>query len=126
MCLTADCAQIEKWQALPADAPEPAQFEQWTRHLESCLCCQARLECAELDSDPLLRLAREVGDPTLAPADPTESRFLERLQEARSPLTADAAEPIDLSFLQPANQPGLLGMLDQYQVREVIGQGGMG
>ncbi len=32
----------------------------------------------------------------------------------------------DLSFLQPADDPNLLGLLGSYQVREVIGRGGMG
>jgi serine/threonine protein kinase len=74
----------------------------------------------------LLRLAREVGDPTRAPLDPSESRFLERLHRVGPALTPAIAEPVDLYFLQPANDPDLLGRLDHYEVQQVIGQGGMG
>src|SRR6185312_14648972 len=37
-----------------------------------------------------------------------------------------AEEPLDLYFLAPAPRPGLLGMLGEYEVQEVIGQGGFG
>jgi serine/threonine protein kinase len=71
-------------------------------------------------------LGREVGDPTAAPLDPTLSRFLERLREVKSPLRAGFADAVDLYFLRPADQPGLLGMLGHYEVSEAIGHGGMG
>lgn len=35
-------------------------------------------------------------------------------------------EPISLDFLQPSDAPGSLGRLGQYEVREVVGRGGMG
>ena len=35
-------------------------------------------------------------------------------------------EPADLYFLHPADRPDLLGTLGEYEVQEVIGQGGMG
>jgi formylglycine-generating enzyme required for sulfatase activity/predicted Ser/Thr protein kinase len=36
------------------------------------------------------------------------------------------SDPISLDFLQPSDAPGSLGRLGQYEVREVVGRGGMG
>jgi serine/threonine protein kinase len=35
-------------------------------------------------------------------------------------------DPIELSFLQPSQQPDMIGRLEQYEVMEVLGQGGFG
>ncbi|MFK7822309.1 MAG: serine/threonine-protein kinase [Planctomycetaceae bacterium] len=37
-----------------------------------------------------------------------------------------ATQSLDLSFLEPSDDPGLLGKLGQYEVYELIGRGGMG
>ncbi len=47
--------------------------------------------------------------------------MVERLKEEKLP-----AEEEELYFLQPADQPDLIGLLGPYQVQEVIGRGGMG
>ncbi len=39
---------------------------------------------------------------------------------------APSGEDLPLSFLQPADRPGVLGLLGSHEVLEVIGQGGMG
>ena len=120
-----DCPEIECWQALlDADVP-PDQLERVERHLESCPNCQERLDLASDEEEELRRFARRVGDPTLAPPDPTLSQLLERLQESHE-LSATPSEPADLYFLRASDRPDLLGTLGDYEVHEVIGQGGMG
>src|SRR5207302_9664413 len=57
---------------------------------------------------------------------PTLSRFLERLREGYGLVPATPVEPAELYFLSPSSRPDLLGTLGGYEVREVIGQGGMG
>jgi hypothetical protein len=121
-----ECPEVECWQALLADALPPDQQERCERHLKSCPACQERLDRAEECGEQLRRLSREVGDPTAVPADPTLAQILERLHEARSSPWSGPAEPADLYFLRPADEPGVLGTLGGYEVREVIGQGGMG
>src|SRR5947209_7503854 len=127
------CPETECWQALFNDTVPADQRERYERHLESCPACQARLDRAEDGGDALLRLARQIGDPTLGPADATLSRVLERLVgepaalAAGSDPAANAAgspkmEPADLFFLHPANRPGVLGTLGEYEVLEVIDQ----
>jgi serine/threonine protein kinase len=120
-----DCPDVECWQLLLGDTVPPDQRASFERHLESCRACQERLDRAAELGETLRGLAREVGDPTLAPPDPTPARVLERLPEARSPL-ATAPAATELPFLARAGRPGLLGTLGPYEVEEVIGQGGMG
>jgi serine/threonine protein kinase len=128
-----DCPGIESWQALFAGLLPPDQRAVCERHLESCPLCQARLDQLE-ETDALLRCqAQRMGDPTVAPRDPTLADVVKRLGEGpfrdtrgqvwQHPASADAA---DLYFLRPAERAGLLGTLGSYEVQEVIGQGGMG
>jgi serine/threonine protein kinase len=67
-----------------------------------------------------------IGDPTALPTDPTLSHVLERLHGIRSVERARPVETLDLYFLRHVDRPGVLGMLGEYEVTEVIGQGGMG
>jgi serine/threonine protein kinase/predicted RNA-binding Zn-ribbon protein involved in translation (DUF1610 family) len=121
-----DCPEPGCWEALLADTFSPDQQERCERHLKSCPACQERLDRAEECGDDLRRLSREVGDPTLTPADPTLVQVLERLHEEKPPRRTGPVEPPDLYFLRPSDRPGVLGTLGGYEVRGVIGQGGMG
>jgi WD40 repeat protein len=116
-----DCPRTECWAALLDAGLPPERREGYERHLESCHHCQDRLDRAGEGGDPLRLLGRELGDPTRAPADPALVQVLERLREGTAP-----PEPPDLYFLGPADRPGVLGILGGYEVREVLGQGGMG
>jgi serine/threonine protein kinase len=126
MSASADCAVLDRWETLLDAALPEDQRERYERHLESCGTCQARLDQAETGGGALVALARQLGDPTLAPTDAALSHALDRLHDVKSPLRAFTVEPADLYFLRPADEPGLLGMLGNYEVQEVIGQGGMG
>jgi serine/threonine protein kinase len=120
------CPEIDCWQALFGDGVPPDQRAGYERHLESCPACQDRLDLAEECEDELRRLGRRVGDPALRPADPTLVQFLDRMHGVTWADRPAAAEPADLSFLRATSRPDLLGTLGPYEVREVIGQGGMG
>jgi len=121
-----ECPDADCWQALFGDTVPPGQREDYERHLESCPACQERLDRGETESTALLTLVRQVGDPSTTSVDPALSHALVELHDLAYPERAAATEPIDLYFLQPADRPELLGMLGVYEVREVIGAGGMG
>jgi serine/threonine protein kinase len=121
-----DCPEFDSWQALVADSLPAGRQEHFERHLESCPACQELIDRGEEGEEALRRLARQVGDPTVAPADPTLAQALELLHAVKSPPGTSAAEPADLYFLRPSDRPGALGTLGGYQVHEAIGQGGMG
>jgi WD40 repeat protein len=80
-----DCPAVEGWQAVFEDAVPPEQRERYERHLESCPVCQERLDRAEEGANALRKLARRLGDPTTAVADPTLEQFLGRLHEGKPP-----------------------------------------
>jgi serine/threonine protein kinase/DNA-directed RNA polymerase subunit RPC12/RpoP len=121
-----DCPRIECWKQFFNDSLPPGERDQYERHLESCPACQERLDGVEECEDALRDLGRRVGDPTAAPIDPTLEQFLDRLHDARGAAWTTPTEPADLYFLYPSDQEGVLGTLGEYEVQEVIGQGGMG
>jgi serine/threonine protein kinase len=120
-----DCPGLECWEAYFGEAVPPEDRESYERHLESCPSCQARLDGTEEASEPLLTLVRHVGDPLAAASDPTLVQVIRRLHEGKGH-DHSAGEPADLYFLQPSDRADLLGLLGDYEVFEVIGQGGMG
>jgi serine/threonine-protein kinase len=120
------CPWIARWQLLRDVSLAAEQQELFESHLESCPVCQERLDQAEEDETALVSVARQLGDPTLAPPDVTLGQLLERLQEANGAWRTTPGEPPDLYFLCPSDRPEVLGTLGGYEVLEVIGQGGMG
>jgi serine/threonine protein kinase len=125
------CPELERWQTVLDDSTPVERREDYERHLESCAVCQERLDRARERDDPLMKLARKVGDQTGVTADPALLRFLDRMRDGTHPEAANLgagaqAGPAELYFLQPSDRPELLGTLGDYEVRDVIGQGGMG
>jgi serine/threonine protein kinase len=119
-CVSSHCRQS------PDEGLSRDQWESYERHLESCTTCQERLDHTQELGGDLQRLGREIGDPTAARPDPVLDKFLDGLRELESPLHVGPVDSVDLYFLDPTDRPGLLGTLGQYDVLEVIGQGGMG
>src|SRR5262245_23614369 len=91
-------------------------------HLDDCEACRLAMEALAAPDGLLLNLARQIGrestlsDPAVA-AQRTE----------RDSGTEPAAEgPLSLDFLDAPDQPGCLGRLGSYEIRDVRGRGGMG
>ncbi len=120
------CPPLESWHSLLASNLPLDEEARYESHLASCARCRERLGAITGHGEELLQLARQVGDPTVAPADQTLVQFLEQLHQAKSLERSFPPEPLDLYFLQPTDRPDLLGLLGPCEVREVIGQGGMG
>src|SRR5947209_20028261 len=112
-----DCPRLESWPALLDAAAPPDQRARYERHLESCSACQEGLDRPGDVNDPLRRLGRQVGDPTVAPGDPALAQVLERLYEVPSPVRTASLGAPDLYFLQAADRPGVLGTLRAYELR---------
>jgi serine/threonine-protein kinase len=125
MIVTLECPENESWQLLLTEALPDDRRERYERHLESCPACQARLDQSAKDEE-LLDLAREVGDPTGGPTDATLIQVVDRLLEGKASHPTIGQEPAELYFLLPSHRSDLLGLLGEYEVQEVIGQGGMG
>jgi serine/threonine protein kinase len=121
-----DCPEIDCWAALLGETLSLEQRDTFERHLETCPVCQERIDRAQECQDDLRKLGQQFGDPTRTPVDPLLSQVRERLREVQSPIRSTQGEAADLSFLRPAERPGILGRLGEYEVLEEIGQGGMG
>ena len=121
-----ECPEKEGWQALFGGTLPLEQRRACEQHLESCPTCQNLLHRAVEDADELVGLARQLGDPTRTPRDLGLEAVIARLYHSTNRDRAEAVAPIDLYFLGPPARAGELGTLGNYEVREVIGQGGMG
>ncbi|HJT78062.1 MAG TPA: serine/threonine-protein kinase, partial [Gemmataceae bacterium] len=120
------CPELQCWQALFDEAVPAEERGRYERHLESCPACQAALDRAGDGGEGLVPLLRQMGDTSIEPADPALRGVVERLHEVTSALRPSPGDPADLYFLRPSERPGILGTLGEYEVLEVIGQGGMG
>jgi serine/threonine-protein kinase len=120
-----DCSELTGPAALLDEAISADRRESRMHHLETCPACQGRFDRDCEAGDALLTLARQIGDPTARPVDTTLVDLLTRLRESGG-APGDEQELIDLYFLRPAHRLECLGLLGEYEVTEVLGQGGMG
>jgi WD40 repeat protein/serine/threonine protein kinase len=121
-----DCPAANTWLVLLDESFPHDQQQLYEHHLETCSVCQDRLEQTDAIENALLELGRRVGDPTVRATDPRLTRFLHLLHQTKTRESSSPREPLDLNFLRPADEPGVLGLLGDYRVQELIGQGGMG
>jgi serine/threonine-protein kinase len=107
-----------------ADPSGDEKFEQLARHLEQCAECRQFLEASFAD-DPLFDLSssRMRSAPTEALS--TAIRNLKALSKPHDE-TEPAWARTTLTFLQPTQRNGFIGKLGGYEIRRVVGQGGMG
>ncbi|MGL6095504.1 MAG: serine/threonine-protein kinase, partial [Fimbriiglobus sp.] len=116
-----------------------------TDHLGECAGCQERLEELATAGDSVLSGAVRHID-TAGP--PSESAYWRAAREVQDAVTGDFPKPkaavtdsrvtdrtapdldahsdVKLDFLQPSPTPGHLGMLGTFDIRRVLGHGGMG
>jgi WD40 repeat protein/serine/threonine protein kinase len=97
-------------------------------HLEGCEACQRTLEGLAAGGqswEATLRLKDGAGEQTLEPA---LERAVEALEggDPHETQAETSSGANDLSFLDPPKTPEHLGRLDDYEILEVIGRGGMG
>ena len=115
----ADCPNMNALQSLLDEAEAPDD-EELLGHLEGCTACQHSLETLAGDPEAWQFAAAGLGRATRY--EPALLDVVERLKD--QDLLGDDDD--DLSFLQPTDKPGLLGLLGDYEVQEQIGRGGMG
>jgi serine/threonine protein kinase len=116
MCRTA-CPDNQSLQAVLDESG--TGDDELLRHLETCATCQQTLE--ELAADPIQWEEAAQGVRWTTQTEPALMELVAQLKNDEL-----AGEDDDVSFLQPADKPGLLGVLGPYEVQEEIGRGGMG
>ena len=121
------CPDAGTWQEVLKD--DVGEFAEWSAHLETCDRCRETLESVAADAgawNKAARLLRET-DSTPSPDAPALTRAMQQLLAIDSEERGAAIEDEQLlSFLCPADRSDLLGTLGRYEVRHIIGRGGMG
>lgn len=111
------CPDVRNLQVLLDGAGE--EPDDVVRHLENCTGCQKTLEVLAAEPD-VWADTRALA--IAAPEGVALRQVVERLKNEES----WPPNVTDLSFLVPTDKSGVLGLLDNYEVHETIGRGGMG
>jgi serine/threonine protein kinase len=119
-----ESAQLQ--QLLDGSLPAEQQVA-LTAHLDTCIACQQTLES-------LASGAASWGSPLNLPKENDPEPALQRLMselkkkasEAATQVGQAAADASGLEFLGAPKKPGHLGSINDYEVMELIGRGGMG
>jgi serine/threonine protein kinase len=114
------CPDVHNLQALLDEDGTQRAPDELLRHLETCAGCQQALDTLAAEPAVWDQTAQGLVNP--AWEEPALLLLMEQWKRGELPEVPDD----DFSILRPAEKPGLLGMLGQYEVQEVIGRGGMG
>jgi serine/threonine-protein kinase len=119
------CPSLEQLDAAlrgPSTASENADL---AAHLAECPACQGRLETMAGGSNWIARQRQAFANPP-APASDALRRAMQALDSV--PPRPSEAPPVQprLDFLQPSEQPGVLGGFGPYEVLDAVAGGGMG
>lgn len=128
------CPDAGELRQLALGSLEPGPHQRVAEHLRVCERCRnalaalataiARQPEATVAPQPETTVAQQ---PEAAVADVTPSTERERLAETRPwDVEAEVDSDIDLSFLLPGGNDRALGRIGKYEVRAMLGRGGMG
>lgn len=132
--IATECPDPARLRALINGSVSVNEQAQLTNHLDHCNSCQQVIENVATGGSSLLGFASNAKD--VQPADGSAFwpalRKLERevLRPTRTAITFSSGDvpysETSLDFLDPVEEPGILGKLGNFHVIEIIGQGGMG
>jgi serine/threonine protein kinase len=139
MTALSPCPAPDRLRTLIDGAIAESERSELVRHLDDCEACQQALERLAAGESPFAATARQLAEASRS-AGPEEPSILRRLVarlhapggdptgeiRGESGSEAEAQPDAWLGFLGPPSRPGALGSLAQYEVLELIGQGGMG
>lgn len=129
MNISTVCPQPEELRQLLDGSLSGERQLECTHHLDTCECCQAKLEDIATKNTNLSQVVKGLGE-----AEPHAASAywlaLQGLEAAVQPTIAPqaVARPRDvaLHFLQPASDAAYLGRMAHFDVMRVLGRGGMG
>ena len=129
MKITTTCPQTDELQQLLEGTLVDQRQVECTEHLDSCGCCQAKLEEIATGGTNLSQVVEKLHE-----ADPLATSAywpaLKALDRSGVPPVAVPPSPrvrnVSLDFLQPSTDGAYLGRLAHFDVMRVLGRGGMG
>jgi eukaryotic-like serine/threonine-protein kinase len=126
---TTTCPPTDELRELLASALPSEEQEACTSHLDSCACCQAKLEELATEGTNLSQVVEQLH----ADSPQATSAYWPALKAAAEQVhLAETQDPLprmrdrSLDFLQPATDSSYLGRIGHFDVMRVLGQGGMG
>ena len=137
--MPSNCPQTGELERLIRDRVPEARAAVLTEHISSCAGCQDRMESLAAGGDPLLttvvRACRQERTPSHSAMWPALSAVALEVAStgdySRNGDTPSGAEPVsagdlDLKFLQATGDSTLIGRLGVFDIKRVVGRGGMG
>ncbi len=120
------CPPADRLRTLLGEEP-PADEAELMAHVEACPACRGQLDQLAGANEAVLSAAGALGT-TWDGEGPALRRVLDEMKTEIGVPPRAGTYNLDWvrSLLQPAESPGALGRLDNYDVTEVVGQGGMG
>lgn len=103
-------------QLLSDTLPSDRQLEV-TEHVESCESCQSKLESISQQDISWDDVQRFLGHDDHIPAEDSSTRFDPKSDRDTNP---------QFNFLSPSGDPLSIGQFGRYEIREILGRGGMG
>lgn len=129
------CPQTEELRQLLNSSLSGERTQECTQHLDSCECCQAKLEEIATEGTKLSQVVKNLHEaepmatsaywPALKALETDVSQTITPPVGAPAP-TVVRSRDVSLSFLQPPSDTVYLGRLAQFDVMRVLGRGGMG
>lgn len=129
------CPHTDELRQLLDNSLSGERQQECTEHMDSCPCCQARLESVATEGTNLSQVVRGLTDsepqatsaywPAFRAVESDDSGL--KATSADTPAIAVArTRDVSLRFLQPASDSAYLGRLAHFDVMRVLGRGGMG
>ena len=124
------CPENEELRKLLAGSLADVRQQECTSHLDSCECCQTRLEEMAVEGTQLSQVVKRLGEAepaaTSAYWPALQALGAERSQTPVPPPARTRRRELSLDFLEPPTDSAYLGRLGQFDVMRVLGRGGMG
>lgn len=129
MKVQSNCPGAAELQHLLDGSLSGERQQECTSHMDSCECCQAKLEELATAGTNLSALVKHLDDGTPSSESaywPALNALNSGMQETIVPRSGSRSRDSTLSFLLPASDAAYLGRIAQFDVMRVIGRGGMG
>ena len=123
------CPAPEELRDLLAGSLSGDRQQQCTQHMDTCRCCQTRLEEIATEGTNLSHIVKQLkeSEPDATSAYwPALQSLADGAQAAGVAQSSNRTRELSLRFLQPASDNAYLGRLAHFDVMRVLGRGGMG
>lgn len=123
------CPETEELRQLLDGTLSGDQQEKYTQHMDSCGCCQSKLEEIATEGTNLSQVIEHLheSEPVAASAYWPALKALDAsVRQTIVPRETTKVRDGSLYFLQPASDAAYIGRLAHFDVMRVLGRGGMG